>query len=1078
MQQYRDEYLPYLSTTRFDASPDEFDFSFLGYRGKFFMGHDGQWKVISDQEIKLEFDPTVGNGFIEESGLRSNVLDRINSVGLAERQHSSNRYFNKFTLITPDGVRFEFGGPNATEYSVPYLAQDRAYPVPNTWYLVKITATNGSTIVLNYEPGSITAALNNAIMMSQSEREDTMDMFGGGEAGCGLGYSVGFNGTSNYAYNEYDGSILFPVYLSSITYSKGKIVFSRVSTDQELRWPTDSQIDQDLYSPPGGTNLNQRSFPVYFYPMGPTPNGGYVSSYGKQRSWPKLTNISIFDDSYSGTIPFKIFDLNHTTNYDERLKLLTLQERGSDGATKAQPYIFTYNPLKMPSYAEIRSNDHWDFYNGFNPANFLKDATWVFSGMAAVNYGFNAAREPDKTGIFMKAEVLEQIQYPTGGRVNFEYEPHTYSKVVDKENSTFPVVDIAKNKVAGGLRIKTVSHYAGNSTNKPSLVKEYQYTKDFALGNDPDGMISSGILGGYPKYYWPNFQAKDAGGAVFTYSVFSSGAVRPFGFNAEGSHIGYSEVVEIEKDGDGRVNGYTKYKYSNFDVDIWGVTHLDEVGYTLDPSRSIYSPYTSNDVQRGKLLAKEIYSKENRLVRSLKNKYSVYSNGYVRRVLQEPFNVCASNAASAQTCFVTAFKSYINRYNLVREEVTEYADYNFFTTTTTYDYNQQNFLTKSIENTSSGSTLETNIKYPLDFTANPAIVSQDPEALGISKLVQKNIINQPIEIINKRDQQVFKAKVFGYKINGNNVFLNKTWDFETATPLTLGPTMSLTTAINYSNYSVAFGWQDFVTSNFGGGGGVYITIQNNLLTVTFSAGFSSTTLKQGSVKLLLTYPIALPDITLGLIAMGNYRASIKSGSLFIESITASPISVTGFGTTNYGANTTFTVNLSQTPKSDLSYFNPSSLVNNNGSFVFLKDEGYTAQPEILDEHDSKGNPRLVYKTGDVPKCYVWSYKKSLPVAEIIGATFSEVAAIQDLEALGNAFYDDATLRSVLSVFRTSLPNAQVTGYTFGPFGITSKIDPNGQVTTYEYDPLGRLLTVKDWFGRVTEAYKYHYSGQN
>jgi YD repeat-containing protein len=212
--------------------------------------------------------------------------------------------------------------------------------------------------------------------------------------------------------------------------------------------------------------------------------------------------------------------------------------------------------------------------------------------------------------------------------------------------------------------------------------------------------------------------------------------------------------------------------------------------------------------------------------------------------------------------------------------------------------------------------------------------------------------------------------------------------------------------------------------------------------------------------------------------MGNYRASIKSGSLFIESITASPISVTGFGTTNYGANTTFTVNLSQTPKSDLSYFNPSSLVNNNGSFVFLKDEGYTAQPEILDEHDSKGNPRLVYKTGDVPKCYVWSYKKSLPVAEIIGATFSEVAAIQDLEALGNAFYDDATLRSVLSVFRTSLPNAQVTGYTFGPFGITSKIDPNGQVTTYEYDPLGRLLTVKDWFGRVTEAYKYHYSGQN
>jgi YD repeat-containing protein len=212
--------------------------------------------------------------------------------------------------------------------------------------------------------------------------------------------------------------------------------------------------------------------------------------------------------------------------------------------------------------------------------------------------------------------------------------------------------------------------------------------------------------------------------------------------------------------------------------------------------------------------------------------------------------------------------------------------------------------------------------------------------------------------------------------------------------------------------------------------------------------------------------------------MGNYRASIKSGSLYIESTTANPVSVTGFGATSYGATNTFSVNLSQISNADFSYFNPAALAANNGNIVFMKDEAYSQQPQIFDQFDSKGNPRLIYKTGDVPKCYLWSYKKSLPVAEIVGATFNEVAAIQDLEVLGNASYDEATLRTILSGFRAALPNAQVTGYTYGPFGITSKVGPNGHVTSYEYDPLGRLLTVKDWLGQVTEAYNYHYAGQN
>ncbi|MCM1503125.1 MAG: RHS repeat-associated core domain-containing protein [Bacteroidales bacterium] len=43
-----------------ELSADEFSFSFLGYSGNFYINEDGGWSVVSDSDIKVEFNPMTG----------------------------------------------------------------------------------------------------------------------------------------------------------------------------------------------------------------------------------------------------------------------------------------------------------------------------------------------------------------------------------------------------------------------------------------------------------------------------------------------------------------------------------------------------------------------------------------------------------------------------------------------------------------------------------------------------------------------------------------------------------------------------------------------------------------------------------------------------------------------------------------------------------------------------------------------------------------------------------------------------------------------------------------------------------
>ncbi len=150
--------------------------------------------------------------------------------------------------------------------------------------------------------------------------------------------------------------------------------------------------------------------------------------------------------------------------------------------------------------------------------------------------------------------------------------------------------------------------------------------------------------------------------------------------------------------------------------------------------------------------------------------------------------------------------------------------------------------------------------------------------------------------------------------------------------------------------------------------------------------------------------------------------------------------------------------------------------------IYSPYSGYV--PKIRYElYDSKGNV-LQYSTGDnIKVTYLWSYDQRYPVAEIRNASYNQVASVLGSTVInGLAGYpaSDAALRLSLQPLYThaSLQQAQTSVYTYNTaFGVTSVTDPNGVITYYTYDNFGRLKTVKDQDENLLKLNRYQYRSQ-
>lgn len=138
-------------------------------------------------------------------------------------------------------------------------------------------------------------------------------------------------------------------------------------------------------------------------------------------------------------------------------------------------------------------------------------------------------------------------------------------------------------------------------------------------------------------------------------------------------------------------------------------------------------------------------------------------------------------------------------------------------------------------------------------------------------------------------------------------------------------------------------------------------------------------------------------------------------------------------------------------------------------------------------YDPSGNPVYITKDDSTKVVYLWLRNGQFPIAEIHGATYTEVDravktvfGVADITALSQQdTLQDEKLRN--GGLQHALPHALVTTYTYQQLvGMTSVTDPRGTTTYYTYDTLGRLkeiYIVEGGVKKVVESYEYHYGKQ-
>ena len=684
-----------------DTEPDEFSFNMMGISGKFYMGVDGQWRVQSEQSMKVEYIGTGSNTYppFTPPNFTGNVWSSTgNGLYLG--------HLAGFILTDENGTKYEFGGGNTDfmEYSMDFFNQGRDTWVCNAWYLKSVTTHTGQTINFTYERGDFIAQMFFSVYNKA--------------------YSVNGNvptvpfGCSNWSsyfgfFGPYNGKLISPIYLKSVTSKNAKIDFiSTVST--ELPY------DENIFSPyldyllahPTAGQANKLDFLPYlfdcFYPVFVNTSLCNTSTPLTQLlaklKWRKLDKIRV-TNTYDNTIA-KEFDFTYNNIATERLMLQKVQEKASTTSEVINPYEFSYYQyptITLPHYAKTHT-DHWGFNNG-NTINTNSD----FDNPST--YGINN-RSPATDSRYQLVGTLNKIKYPTGGFTEFTFEPHTYSKEV-KLNRSQGVDDYGITKEAGGLRIKNIRSY-DPATSTSVIEKTFYYVNGFnpASPSNINTLISSGVLGGKTQYYWDNYRPKTNDNNVTYYEeIFSTQSVLPSTENSLGSHIGYSEIVERPSTG-----GWIVHKYSNFDNGNLG-EYLDEPfeGH-LQVESTPYEPVNSKAFTRGKLLSMSNYFENGNPASKINNSYVALGNEYARSVKTDIKFLCG--LTNYRVFEGTAYKIYTHKYKLLQEQSILYHQTipsAAVTQITDYSYNAFGQVNEVKKSQSDGSELISRMKYVPEY---------------------------------------------------------------------------------------------------------------------------------------------------------------------------------------------------------------------------------------------------------------------------------------------------------------------------------------------------------------------------
>ena len=724
-----------------DTEPDEFSFSFPGYNGKFYLDHLGQWQVQCDKPVKVFFNNTFLNIPFPKKGTSAKIYGYSPS-------------FSGFTITTEEGIQYIFGGDvTAIDYSIGFFEQFVEEWIATAWYLTKIILQNGQEITLTYERGDF---ISQMYLTIHHDIEVSTESSGGlfnVDPAC----SFSLHGSID---TYYEGKLIAPVYLNTIESTSETVTFKK-NKSNELNY-TQSIYDWKVLGVYGLPNtpalpmLEHLFLPFIKCCVDPevATGGALYPACLKNMKWYKLIRMSV--EGQEGLL--KTFSFEYNNELTERLMLTSITEtqkgytlppeeipeRFIPKPSYAKTFRFYYdNPESLPPYLSNKT-DHWGFFNDTYaniPSSYFINKDYS---------GYYTDRNPNANSL--KYGVLNKIVYPTGGYTEFEFEPHYYRKELNITRDTCKI--LGSNNLAGGLRIKQIADYA--SDNVKTGERSYFYVSDY-LQNGTAAAISSGVLGGKTQYQFDYVvYAYKHGNLKKKIHAFSSISALPACYNAHGSHIGYSEVIEKRED-----NSFTRYLYTNYDQGqgFGSAGYFDEKALAIiQETRTPYEPYSSKAQDRGLLWLREEYNADGNKIKSTINVYEKNNDNYVRSMSAKYSNICTNTAVSYDEGAFYKLYTYGWRPLSTTTVIYDPDGQNPVTSSIDYTYTANGLLRSEEHNQSNGpgANLKTEYRYASD--------------VGATAMTQKNMIGIPIETITYSDGRVTEVLLQPYRNENGKLF--------------------------------------------------------------------------------------------------------------------------------------------------------------------------------------------------------------------------------------------------------------------------------------------------------------------
>lgn len=704
---------------RNDYEPDIFYFNFMGHSGYFFLGDDGNWKVSSKSNLKIEFNEN--NDLIY-------ALDGFQTSFVHHKCPAKT--IGRFTLVDDKGFRYVFGDNNIDNIELDFgsFFYQTGDPVfSSAWNIVKVINPNGLVIYSfenflgNFQPRiSPTTVIDyhfptlKPLTNTSSQPKTYFD-----------------SGTDVFdKLYKASGNLILPSYLKKITTQDGSIIhFYSSSTEKFILNENDnSLIKKDSK---GLNNLFAEFYAEYLY----SDAHGVKQIKDEGYRLRKLDSISV--SAFNG---IKVRTVKFNYGFDKnRFFLYSLKNND-------QVFGFEYNnPTGLPGYLSNKT-DLWGYFN-----NIPYSVGW------ANQYYFWIDRENYKYSQ-MPVSVphiyygtLKKIIWPTGGSTEYFFEPnHVGKKVNPIDNSLISV-----NMPVSGLRVKKI--ISGEN------ISEFFYNSSL---DDIDYNIPSGILHYDPILinklgYGYDVRQEYTYGNNYVFSGSINGLNPHDGF---GPIVGYSTVIEKNKDGF-IINRFTDY---NEFPDINGKLLFND--NLIELKRK-----TSLSHERGLLKERQIYNSYKKKIKEFVYNYKTNvntSNALNYDIFTGNWNLdpiktclfCTTNASA----YKLHYSDKILDFNYI-EDIFESG--NKVKNLQKFYYknplNKSNYLIDKVEEYSQ-------IQDPIRFKYtkyNYATDFENSDAV-IKSMIEKNMVGIPLEIIkyNEDGKEISKTKT-EYKINANNNFL-------------------------------------------------------------------------------------------------------------------------------------------------------------------------------------------------------------------------------------------------------------------------------------------------------------------